>query len=50
MVIQSLQKQMDQEAMWHNINFGLEEHQNGNQEVYEKPNMDIVLKPISLRT
>ncbi len=50
MVIQSLQWQMDQEAMWQNINFDFEEHWDGDQKMYETPNMDIVLEPISLRT
>jgi hypothetical protein len=39
---------MDQEAMHQNMNSNLEKNWDVNQEVYETPNMGIVLEPRSL--
>jgi hypothetical protein len=41
---------MDQEANQQNMNSNLEKNWDANQEMYETPNMGMILEPISLRT
>jgi hypothetical protein len=48
MVIQSLQKQMDQETRRQDMNSNLEKNQDVDQEVYETSNMSTIFEPKSL--